>query len=228
MIDGLRVLVVVAARGGSKGLPGKNIRPLGGRPLVAWSIQVARESAFVDRIIISSDSQDIINAAVAAGAEAPFVRPAALAGDDAEMEPVLLDALDRLPETYDLLVLMQPTSPLCVAADIDDSLRKCVDRGANSVVTVTELAKSPYRAFKLDEQEQLVRLLPPPKGGQRQELPISYAVNGAVYVVRVDHLREYGKLIDGETLGLVVPQERSVDIDTLLDFRLAELILAGA
>jgi len=225
MINGLRVLALITARGGSKGLLGKNLRPLNGRPLVAWSVEAAQHSPYVDRIVISSDSDDIIAAAVDAGAEAPFVRSPELAADDTGSVPVVLDALDRLHD-YDLMVLLQPTSPLRIASDIDKCLVTCVESGAPSVLTITETSKSPYLAFHMGEDRRLDRLLDPPECSiRRQDLPLTYNVNGAVYVARVPWFQRKKTFISAETVGCIMPPERSIDIDTLLDLRIAEMIM---
>jgi CMP-N,N'-diacetyllegionaminic acid synthase len=227
MINGLSVLALITARGGSKGLPGKNIRPLGGRPLVAWSVGQARASALIDRVVISSDDAAIIGAAVAAGAEAPFVRPAELADDGASSADVVRHALAMLERPYDLLVLLQPTSPLRATADIDSCIRRVALDGAPSCIGVTPAAKSPWWMQTMDEAGRLSPLLTPVPATRRQGLPVVYVPNGAVYVVRVPWFLEHGLFLGQDSVGHVMPAERSVDIDTLLDFRLAEAMLAG-
>jgi CMP-N,N'-diacetyllegionaminic acid synthase len=226
MIAGLSVLALITARGGSKGLPGKNLRPLGGRPLVAWSVEQARASTLIDRTVISSDDGAIIKAAVAAGAEAPFVRPATLAIDTASSVEVALHALAEMGQPFDLLVLLQPTSPLRETADIDACIRLVAEGGAPSAVSVTPAAKSPWWMQSLDKAGRLSPLLPPVDASRRQDLPQAFVPNGAVYVVRSDWLGARRAFLGPGSVGHVMPPERSVDIDTLLDFRLAELIVA--
>lgn len=224
MIDGLRVIAVITARGGSKGLPGKNIRPFAGRPLIAWSVAQARSSRYIDRVVVTSDDQAIIAAAVEAGAEAPFVRPAELSGDHAASVPVVLHAIDELRETADLVVLLQPTSPLRRVADIDGALRTCLDAGAPTCIGVCEPAKSPWWMFRKDDQGRLTRLMGP-AATRRQDLPTVWAANGAVYVARIPWLRQAASFVGEGTIGWEMPPERSVDIDTEMDFRLAELLV---
>lgn len=222
MIDGRPVLAVIPARGGSKGLPGKNVRLLGGRPLLAWTIDAARRSALVDRVILSSDDPQAIDVARAAGCEVPFVRPAALAADDTPMVEVVLHALDQVPG-YPVVVLLQPTSPLRTHADVDGALRRYARGDADTCVGVTEPDKSPYWMFTLDDGGLLAPLL-----GERyftlrrQELPPAYLPNGAVYVADAAWLRRQRTFVGGRTAAWVMPKERSVDIDTLRDFQLAE------
>jgi N-acylneuraminate cytidylyltransferase len=227
MIDGLSVLALITARGGSKGLPDKNLRPLAGRPLVAHSVAHALACPVIDRVVISSDDPRIIRAAVAAGAEAPFVRPAALATDSAGSVEVVLHALDALERPYDLLVLLQPTSPLRRPGDIEACLHRTIEAAAPGCLSVCEAAKSPWWMVTLDEAGCVHSLLPPVEAHRRQDLPPVYLPNGAVYVVRTGWLRAQRAFIGAGTRAHVMPAARSVDIDTALDFRLAEMLLDG-
>ena len=226
MIEGQRVLALITARGGSKGLPGKNVRPLGGRPLVAWSVAAARASRHVDRVVVSSDDAAIQQAVREAGGEVPFTRPAELSDDTATSIDVVLHALEQLPD-FDLLVLLQPTSPLRTAADIDDCLEACVRGGAPAAVSVVEIDKSPHWMFTLGPGAHLRKLLDGPTPERRQDAPPIVALNGAVYVARIAWLQGSRTFLDPATVAHVMPRERSVDIDTPLDFALAELQLAA-
>lgn len=226
MIGDQKVLGLITARGGSKGLPHKNVLPLAGRPLVAWSVAAAKASRYVDRIVISSDDDEIIAHAVAAGAEAPFVRPAELARDDTSSEATVIHALDALAESSGLLVLLQPTSPLRRAEDIDACLELCARSGAAGVVSVVEPKKSPYWMYRMNESGHLSRLLAAPSATRRQDVPKVFAPNGAVYVVRIDWFRKNLRFIDDGMLGYPMPEARSVDIDTMFDFRLAESLMS--
>ena len=227
MIDGKSVLAVIPARRGSKGLPGKNVVNVGGRPLIAWTINAAAASHYIDRTVISSDDTEIIAAAEAAGGDVPFVRPAHLATDEAPVEVVTLHVLDNLDQKYDLLVLLQPTSPLRVGQDIDACLELCMKSGASSAVTVAEAAKSPYWMFNLEPNGRMDRILPYPEGDhRRQSLPPAYTLNGAVYVVDVQYFRETQKFIDAGTVASVMPSERSIDVDTSMDLTILKALLA--
>jgi N-acylneuraminate cytidylyltransferase len=233
MIDGRRVLALIPARGGSKGVPQKNIAPLGGRPLIAWTVAAAHGSAFIDRLILSSDDAAIIAAAAAAGCEAPFVRPADLASDTARSIDVVRHAMDWAEAegggAYDYLALLQPTSPLRTAADIDACIRACHDSDAPAAVTVVEPQHSPYWMYARDGQGRLSPLLQAAAdSSRRQDLPAAYLPNGAVYVGRCSELRRADSFVMPGVLGVVMPPERSVDIDTPLDFTLAELLLDPA
>ncbi|MBI4184079.1 MAG: acylneuraminate cytidylyltransferase family protein [Proteobacteria bacterium] len=228
MIGDRSVLAVIPARGGSKGFPGKNLAPLAGKPLIAWSIDAARASRHVDRLILSSDDEAIIRAAREWGAEAPFVRPAELASDEAKVEDALLHALDALDRSYDYLVLLQPTSPLRTPADIDACLALCEGTGAPAAVSVVAAPKSPYWMFRLENDSRMQPLFPwEAVYHRRQGLPPAYALNGAVYAARVEWFRVRRTFFSPETRAQVMPAERSLDIDTPTDLVLAEALIAA-
>lgn len=227
MIDGRRVLAVIAARGGSKGLPRKNVLDLGGRPLVAWSVEAGRGTRTVDRLILSTDDDEIIAAARAAGCDVPFKRPPELATDTAAIADAMIHALDHVGEDFDYLVLLQATSPLRTAEDIDAAVAICHHSGASSCVSVAAPAKSPYWMVRIAEDGTLGRLLePPPEADRRQDLPPAYAFNGAVYVVRVPWFRANRKFLADDTRAYVMTADRSVDVDTRIDLLLARAIIA--
>lgn len=225
--DRPNILALIPARGGSKGLPGKNILPLAGKPMIQWSIKAAQGSRFVTRVVVSSDDPAILEVARAAGAETPFVRPAELAQDDTPSMDVVLHALDQLPPV-DWVVLLQPTSPLRSAEDIDQAIARCLETGAPACVSVSESPALPWWMFRVDATGRLVPFLDAAQRPQRrQEAPTLYTLNGAVYVARVDWLRKTRSFLTEETVAHVMPAERSVDIDTALDFRLAECLLTA-
>lgn len=223
----MKVLAVITARGGSKGLPGKNVRPLAGLPLIGWSIRAAQGASLVDRTIVSTDDEMIAVAARQCGGEVPFMRDAALAGDATPSLDVVLDSLDRCPG-FDIVVLLQPTSPLRTSADIDLAIRQCIDSGAPTCVSVCEADKSPYWMYTLDAARRMKPLLPAEqRATRRQDLPTVHVLNGAVYVARVDALREARAFVTEDTVAYPMPRTRSVDIDTATDFLVAEHFLTG-
>jgi CMP-N,N'-diacetyllegionaminic acid synthase len=215
VIDGRNVLALITARGGSKGVPGKNILTIGGKPLLQWTIDAARGSRYVDRVVLSSDDAAIIAVARDGGCEVPFVRPAALATDSASSMDVVLDALDRL-QFSGLLVLLQPTSPLRTAADIDGALELLVSRGAPACVSVREAEDHPYWTFMSDADGRLRRFAAPEGAlpSRRQDLPAAWCLNGAVYVADSDSLRRERSFVVPDTVGFAMPVDRSLDIDT--------------
>jgi CMP-N,N'-diacetyllegionaminic acid synthase len=224
MIGTRTVLALIPARGGSKGLPGKNIAPVAGRPLLAWTVDAARASSYVDRVVLSSDDDAIIAAALGCGCEAPFRRPAELATDTASSMDVVLHALDQLPR-HDLVVLLQPTSPLRTAADIDAALERCVAQSAPACVSVVEADQSPYWMYLLGNEGYLRPLIETKSSfTRRQDLSPVYTLNGAVYVAECAWLRRTRTFLHEATVAHVMPRDRSLDIDTpqdLLAFKAA-------
>ncbi|MCB1725303.1 MAG: acylneuraminate cytidylyltransferase family protein [Chromatiaceae bacterium] len=225
MIDGLSILAIVPARGGSKGLPRKNIRELAGKPLIAWTLDAARDSRYVDRCIVSTDDDEIAAVARAHGGDVPFLRPPELAGDDANTHDAIVHALSLLP-AFDILVLLQPTSPLRGSEDIDGTLETLLRHRAPSCVSVVEPAKSPYWSYRVDAHQRLQPLLDPQYSRmRRQDLPHAFVLNGAVYAAHTAWLIDNGGALGDGTVPYVMPPERSVDIDTAFDFELAALYL---
>ena len=226
MIDGKSVLALIPARGGSKGVPGKNVRPAGGKPLIAWTVEAAKASRYVDRVILSSDDAAIAEAAARFGCEVPFVRPAELATDKADSMSVVRHALGALSERYDLLLLLQPTSPLRTAADIDAALERCLQGETQTCVSVCEPDKSPYWMMTMPADHTVQPLFPPEQvPARRQDAPPIFALNGAIYIAPTAHLAAGGGFVIKGTIGYVMPKERSLDIDTELDLRFADFLL---
>ncbi len=226
MIGDKKILAVIIARGGSKGLPRKNVLMLADRPMIAWSIAAARSSAYIDRAVLSSDDDEIRTVAAAWGGDVPFARPAELAGDDTTAESVVLHALDTVGAPYDYVVLLQATSPLRVGADIDNALERCRDLAAPACITVQVAPKSPYWMVTMDDGGYLQRLLPSEgPSHRRQLLPPVYAPNGAVYVAEVPWFRANRGFLGAGTVGSLMPAERSIDVDTEFDLHCAEALL---
>jgi len=226
LIDGQSILAIIPARGGSKGLPGKNTIDAGGKPLIAWTIEAARASRYLDRIIVSTEDADIAAVAKTWGCDAPFQRPAALATDEASIYKVLLHALDQLEETFDFIILLQPTSPLRTAADIDACLRICSETTAPACVSVCESVKSPHWMYWLDRNNLMKPVLNEEyTSNRRQDIPPAYAVNGAVYVANVDWFCEHKTFIGPKTKAFVMPLEKSIDIDSAWDLAILRAIL---
>ncbi|TLS50574.1 acylneuraminate cytidylyltransferase family protein [Paenibacillus antri] len=212
MIGEAKVLALIPARGGSKGVPRKNIVDVAGKPLIAYTIDAAARSKYIDRIVISTDDRDILDVAVACGAEAPFVRPAELARDDTPGVAPVLHAVQELPG-YDYVVLLQPTSPLRSVEDIDRCIELAVERQADHCVSVVETDKSPFWMYALSDQGGMTPLLEP-SDVPRQKLPKTYVLNGAVYVSRIETLVRLGSFLKGKVFGYAMPKSRSLDIDT--------------
>jgi N-acylneuraminate cytidylyltransferase len=220
VIGGRRVLAVIPARGGSKGLPGKHLMQAGARPLIAWTIAAAHGARHVDRTVLSSDDEAIIAAASVCSCDVPFRRPAELATDEASSIDVVLHAVDALPG-YDVVALLQPTSPLRTAADIDAAFTTFAAARAPASVSVSPVEQSPYWMYRLGDGGTMQPIVEPPPGvTRRQDLPSIYALNGAIYIADIVWLRQTRSFVTPETVAHVMPLERSVDIDTAADFEI--------
>ena len=224
------ICAIVPARGGSRGIPRKNLRPFRGRPLVCHAIDVARAAALVERVLVSTDDPEIADVARAAGAEAPFLRPAALAQDDTPTLPVLQHAvrwLEGSGTSVTAVVVLQPTSPLRTAREVDAAIRIFLETGADSVASVCEVDESPFWMQRL-EGDRLVPFVPEGMAYlRRQDLPRLYRLNGAIYVTRRSVLMDTERVVGADTRALVMDRRQSVDIDDELDFQLAELVASS-
>lgn len=220
-------MTLIPARGGSKGLPGKNTRPFLGKPLVARAIEAAHCSLVVGRIVVSTDDAETARIAKDFGAEVPFLRPAELAGDISPVLAAALHALDWLEENEgwkaDWLLLLQPTSPLRTADDIRRAFEILRSGDADAVVSVTEAKAHPFWVKSLDPQGYLRPFVEGQTDpARRQDLPPAFALNGMIYLVRTSALREEGEFCPKRTLPLIIPPARAFDIDSEQDFLIAE------
>ncbi|MDX2481474.1 MAG: acylneuraminate cytidylyltransferase family protein [Desulfuromusa sp.] len=229
MFDGKKILALIPARGGSKGLPGKNTRELCGKPLITWSIDAAKASSYVDRTIVSTDCPMIASIAKSAGADVPFMRPAELATDSASNMDTCLHAMEWLEKNvncYNLLLVLQPTSPLRTTADIDAAIEKLGETKASSVVSVCETDHHPWWSNQLPQDGNMKDFLRPEiLNKNRQDLPKFYRLNGAIYLAQVTELKKNRSFYGPKTFAYLMPTERSVDIDLIQDFLLAEAYL---
>lgn len=222
MIGNKKILAVIPARGGSKGVKNKNIRDLAGQPLIAWTIIEAKKSKYIDRLILSSEDPHIIEVAKKYGCEVPFVRPMELAQDNTPGIDPVLHAIQEIPG-YDYVLLLQPTSPLRTVDDIDACLEKCDQAQAPACVSFKEAEESPYWMYHLEVEDRIAPLLThEPNFVRRQDLPIVYLINGAIYVANTAWLRHKKTFISNETLGFVMSLKNSIDIDSELDLKTAE------
>lgn len=226
-----RVLGVITARGGSKGIPGKNVKPLGGKPLIAYTIQAAKKSKLISHLIVSTDDEKIATIALEYGAEVPFMRPAELAQDSTPHVPVMQHAIacmeEATGEPFHYTVILQPTSPFRLPEDIDKTLEKLIESGADSAVSLVEVENSehPIKVKKLDGDRVLAYAIEEPEGVRRQDLPKAYRRSEAVYAMTRDLIMNKGRLYGDHTVGHVVPRERYIGIDYPLDWIQAECML---
>ncbi len=225
------VLGLIAARGGSKGILGKNIKPLAGKPLISWTIEAALQSK-LSRVVVSTDDVEIARVSRESGAEVPFMRPSELAQDDSPHIPVLLHALDWLAENEAwrpvYIMSLQATSPFRVAADIDAAIELAVRDNLDAVAAVSEAASHPYLVKSLLPDGTLADFVSTDLAYlRRQDLPPAYRLNGDLNLQRCSAIQRDRIWIPPGTRALVLPRSRSFDIDTLEDFHVAELILGS-
>ena len=229
MIAERKVLALVPARGGSKGLPGKNVRSLCGRPLIQWSIDTALACKEIDAVVVSTDDEQITEVAASAGAEVPFLRPSALAGDRASSIDVVIHALDFLESkgrVFDIVLLLEPTSPLRETADIQVALQRMVATGAAAIVSVCR-AESTHPAFMFRTTGQ--GCLEPfmsvsPTGVRRQEIEPLFYLEGSLYASTVEALRKRRSFYHKDTLAYEVAKWKALEIDDIEDFQMVEAI----
>lgn len=232
----MKALAVIPARGGSKAVPRKNLGLLAGRSLLAHAAAAAGAARSLTRTVLSTDDDEIRAAGLALGLDVPFVRPAALATDAARSADVALHALETIEASgdagYDVVVLLEPTSPLRLATDIDEAVgRLDRDTHADAVVSVCQVEAPHPMKMQMVTGGRLVPLFPDVwrDGLRRQDLPPVYELTGTVYAVRVSALRRTRSFWSGTVAPLIVPRSRAVNIDSALDFVVAEALLsAGA
>lgn len=225
MIDGFRILGLIPARAGSKGIIGKNTIDLAGKPLIAYTIEAAINSHYIDNVIVSTDGEHIAEVAKAYGAAVPFLRPAEYASDTAKTIDVLLHALNELSahgEQYQILCLLQPTSPLRTSEDIDKAIECFVAHGQRGLVSVSEATDHPLLLRSIETSGVLKSLLDKNSTCRRQDMPSFYRVNGAIYLNQVSELNPEISLNDNP-IPFILDKTHAIDIDDILDLKVAEL-----
>ena len=225
-----RIIAIIPARSGSKGLPGKNIRMIAGKPLIAWTIESALEAKIFYRVIVSTDSPAIADVAQKWGAEVPFLRPEELAGDNSSSYDVINYTLKQIEDIglKDWVMMLQPTSPLRSSKDIKDMVLERTDTDFLSFVSVCPFSHPVEWINTIPENGSMKDFLSPGVDkNPRQNYKKNYILNGALYLSRVDYYLENRGFFGNKTKAFVMSEEKSIDIDTLFDFRLAECVLAG-
>ncbi len=228
----MKYVGLICARGGSKGVPGKNIRLLAGRPLIGWAIQAAKQVNQLSRIIVSTDSEEIARIAKEQGAEVPFLRPSVLAEDNSPEWLVWRHALDYLADDgrEDLggLVVIPPTSPLRSSQDIEKCINEYEGKEVDVVITVSEAHRNPYFNMVTVDNQGSAELVISPKTKifRRQDAPNIYDVTTVCYVARPQFVQRYAGIFEGKVRSVFIPPERALDIDTELDFKFAEYLVA--
>jgi CMP-N-acetylneuraminic acid synthetase len=229
----VKAVAFIFARGGSKGLPGKNIRLFGGKPLIAWSIEHALAVKRIIRVIVSTDSEEIAAVARDYGAEVPFIRPAELALDDSPEWLAWRHALIFMRETTgelpEVMVSLPTTAPLRLVLDIENCLDEYEKGDSDIVITVTDAHRSPYFNMVKELQDGTVGIVIPTDGSitRRQDAPVVYDMTTVAYVAKPEFVLRRGGAFEGRVRQVHVPLERALDIDTQLDFKFAEYLIGS-
>ena len=226
----MNIITFIPARGGSKGIPKKNIIDVAGKPLISWTIDAAVKSSYLEHIYVSTDSQDIADVAKKCGAEVPFLRPDELSTDTS----TTLDAALHLINWYkhnigikpDYILTLQPTSPLRTTYDIDTAIEIAINNNASAVVSVCEAKDHPYLTMRFTENGEITSFINTDKNFiRRQEMPPAYFINGAIYINKIEDLIKEKTMFPQKTLGYIMPNERSIDIDDYWDLKMANHFL---
>ncbi len=233
MVGSKRLLAVIPARGGSKRLPRKNVLDLAGKPLIAWTIQEALNCKYIDQVIVSTDDKEISDISKEYGADVPFFRPSELATDEAKTVDVvlhLLDELEKVGERYDYIILLQPTSPLRTAQNIDESVELLQMKNSDAVISVCESEHPPLWCNVLPDDMSMDNFLDESvKNKRSQDLPKQYRINGAIYISSVKKLKkENSFFLSNNCIAYIMKQNVSIDIDTIDDFDFALLRISNS
>jgi CMP-N-acetylneuraminic acid synthetase len=223
----MEIVGFIFARGGSKGVPGKNIRPLAGKPLIAHAIETARVSTLISRVIVSTDDEKIASVAREYGAEVPFMRPAELAQDNSPEWLAWRHAIQNV-SPLDVFVSIPPTSPLRAVEDVNACIRLLLESDADTVITVKEAARNPYyNMVIIDEAGYNSVVIPADKAIHgRQGAPEVFDVTTVAYAARPEFILKHDGIFEGKVRAVVVPPERAIDIDSEFDFALAEFMMS--
>jgi len=226
MTSSPKFLAIIPARGGSKGLPGKNILQIEGIPLIAWTIKASLESRYINKTVVSSESSEILDISKGLGAEV-VERPVELACDETASEPVIEHVLTALNhEEYDYIVFLQPTSPARTSFDIDRAIDKLLHAKATSSISVIEPKHNLFKAFKLKDDGFITGLVDEKSSfKRRQDLAKTYMPNGAIYIVKVSSFQNNKSLLTDKCIPYVMSEENSVDIDSMEDVKLFEALV---
>lgn len=228
MYKNKKFLAIIPARGGSKGIPNKNIMDICGKPLIAYTIEAGKKSKYIDEIVVSTDSDSIKVVAKQYGAKVPFLRPEQLSNDTAKSIDVVLHAIDFYKNNnmnFDYIILLQPTSPLRTFEEVDKAIEKLVNYDRKSLVSVCEADENPVLMRTIQDEKLREVISFEGKNLRRQDLPTFYIFNGALYINSVDMLINEKKFVNENTIPYVMDKESSIDIDTTLDAKLVRIIM---
>ena len=228
----MKIIAFIFARGGSKGLPGKNILPFCGKPLISWAIELALKISKIDKVVVSTDCTKIQKIALECGAEVPFLRPEDLSQDKTPEWLAWQHALNQIKITSgnlpDIMVSLPPTAPLRSIIDVEHCIEEYHKGGADIVISATEARRSPYFNMVKKNPNGTYGLVIPPQNlniSRRQDVPLVYDMTTVCYVANSEFVLNHKNIFEGRVKAVSIPAERSIDIDTALDFKLAEYLM---
>ena len=227
MYEGKRILAFIPARGGSKGIKNKNIVDLAGKPLIAYTIEAAVGSMYIDKVIVSTDSSEIADVAKKHGADVPFLRPSELASDHSKTIDAVIHAIrffKEIGDSYDVLVLLQPTQPLRTSSDIDDSIVYFFEKGGRGLVSISPVQDNPILIRTINDEGNVSSILGTNSTCRRQDMKEYYRVNGCIYINNLDEINGDTSFNDNP-VGFKMDVSHSVDIDDYVDLNTAEYYL---
>lgn len=230
MIENKKILAIIPARGGSKGIPRKNVKAISGKPMIQYTIEAAKECPYIDKVVVSTEDVEIADISMRAGAIVPFSRPEELATDEAKTIDVVMHAVEfyeRKAERFDIIVLLQPTSPLRNAEDITKALEYFMRNEQHSLVTVSEVSESPILMRNFNKENKLEKILEEDSDVRRQDMKKFYRINGAIYINKASELNANTSFNDNE-MGFVLTREHGIDVDEPQDLVVAEYYLSQA
>lgn len=228
MISNKRILAVIPARGGSKGIPRKNIKELNGKPLIGYAIEEASKSKYIDKLIVSTEDKEIAQVSKQLGAEIPFLRPMELAADDTPGIKPILHAVNWFNEkgcTFDYIICLQCTSPFRKVEQIDEAIEKLVNEDVDSIVSICESEVSPFWMKRIENGIMKDFLSDIQFYPRRQDTPKIYRLNGAIYIAKLEILLKNKNWYTKNTLAYVMDRKSSIDIDDMIDFKFAEFLM---
>lgn len=224
----MKIIAIIPARSGSKGVKDKNIKILAGKPLLAYSIQAALESKIFDTVMVSTDSMRYAEIAIEYGAEVPFLRSKWAASDKATTRECILEVLkeyEKRNKFFERMMILQPTSPLRTAYDIIESMKIYDQKDAKSVISICEMEHSPLWSNTIDQSQSMANFIKRGNNSRRQALETFYRINGAVYLHDVDYYRKNEYYFDNKAFAYIMKKEVSIDIDDEMDFKIAEFLM---
>lgn len=217
-------VALIPARGGSKEIPRKNIKMFAGKPLISWTIEIAKKCNLIDKVVVSTDDNEIAKVSSFYGAEVPYIRSAELATDDSPIMNTIIQYL-RKNSNVSEIILLQPTSPLRKTIDLYNTIESKIKNNSKSIVSITEAFSHPSLCYKIMPNGEISNFFPNQSLRRRQELSKAYCLNGSIYLANRNFLIENNSFINESTIGYIMPQERSIDIDNKYDWEVAEMFI---